>query len=260
MTNVKDLLSLGGKTAIVTGGAGRYGKVFCRGLAEAGAKVWVVSRNAEACAAFAAELREGGFAADCDGMDMTSEDDLRRVRDRILRGGGSIDVLVNNAVVRPMKSYDDDLAHWRESIDVNSTGMFAATRCFGEVMEKQRSGSMINISSIYGVVSPDLRAYGREGDAFPPDYMFHRSGVINFTRAMAMRFARFGVRVNALSPGGFDEPSIPASTRTFYEARCPMGRFAREDDVKGALVFLASDASRYVTGQNLLVDGGWTIF
>lgn len=260
MANVKDLLSLDGKTAIITGGAGRYGKVFSRGLAEAGAKVWIVSRNCDACAEYAAVLRADGFAADSDAMDMTDEADLRRVRERILEEDGRVDVLVNNAVIRPMKGYNDDLQAWRESMDVNSTGMFAATRCFGEAMEKQKSGSMINIASIYGVVSPDLRAYGRNGDDFPPDYIFHRSGVINFTRAMAMRFARFSVTVNALSPGGFDEPTIPQTTREFYEGRCPMGRFASEDDAKGALVFLASDAARYITGQNLLVDGGWTIF
>lgn len=260
MANVKDLLNLQNKVALVTGGAGRYGKVFCRGLVEAGAKVWIASRSADACAEYAGKLRVDGFAAESDCMDMTDEAALRRVRDRIMGEDGHIDILVNNAVIRPMKGYDDDLQHWRESIDVNSTGMFAATRCFGEVMEKQRAGSIINICSIYGVVSPDLRAYGRGGDDFPPDYMFHRGAVPNFTRAMAMRFARFGVRVNALSPGGLDEPTIPERTRTFYEARCPMGRFATEDDVKGALVFLASDASRYVTGQNLIVDGGWTIF
>lgn len=260
MTDTRQLLSLDGKTAIITGGAGRYGKVFSRALAEAGAKVWIVSRNGESCSACAADLRACGFKADSDTMDMTNEDDLRRVRDRVLEQDGRLDILVNNAVIRPMKGYDDDLEHWRESIDVNSTGIFAPTRIFGEVMEKQRSGSIINISSIYGVVSPDLRAYGRQGDDFPPDYMFHRSGILNFTRAMAMRFARFNVRVNALSPGGLDEPTIPAKTREFYEARCPMGRFATEDDVKGALVFLASDASRYVTGQNLIVDGGWTAF
>lgn len=258
--NVMESLSLADKVAVITGGAGRYGKVFSRALAEAGAKVWIVSRNGESCSACADDLRAVGLKAESDAMDMTNEDDLRRVRDRIMDEDGRLDVLVNNAVVRPMKGYDDDLEHWRESIDVNSTGIFAPTRVFGDAMERQRGGSIINISSIYGVVSPDLREYGRQGDDFPPDYMFHRSGVLNFTRAMAMRFARFDVRVNALSPGGLDEPTIPAKTREFYEARCPMGRFATEDDVKGALVFLASDASRYVTGQNLIVDGGWTAF
>ncbi len=260
MTDVRSLMSLDGKVALVTGGAGRYGRVFCRGLAEAGAKVWIVSRDGVKCSDLADQLRAEGFQAECDSMDMTKEDDLRRIRKRVLADDGRLDVLVNNAVIRPMKSYDDDLAHWRESIDINSTGIFAPTRVFGEIMEKQRSGSIINLSSIYGVVSPDLRAYGREGDDFPPDYMFHRSGVINFTRAMAMRFARFGVRVNALSPGGLSESTTPEKTRTFYEGRCPMGRMAGEDDVKGTLVFLASDASAYVTGQNLIVDGGWTIF
>ncbi len=260
MANVKNLLSLDGKSAIVTGGAGRYGKHICEGLAEAGAKVWVVSRNGEACAVFAESLRAKGFAADSDSMDMTSEADLNRVKDRIMAEDGHIDILVNNAVIRPMKSYDDDLKAWRESIDVNATGMFACTRTFGEAMEQQRSGSIINISSIYGVVSPDLRAYGRGGDDFPQDYMFHRGGVINFTHAMAMRFARFNVRVNAVSPGGLDEPTIPAKTREFYESRSPLGRFAASDDIKGPIVFLASDAAAYVTGHNLMVDGGWTIF
>ena len=148
-----------------------------------------------------------------------------------LTDDGRLDVLVNNAVIRPMKSYDDDLEHWRESIDVNSTGIFAPTRIFGEIMEKQRSGSIVNISSIYGVVSPDLRAYGREGDDFPPDYMFHRSGVINFTRAMAMRFARFGVRVNALSPGG--SANRPCRRRRARSTRAAVRWGAwGEDDVK----------------------------
>lgn len=260
MANVRDLLSLDGRVAIVTGGAGRYGAHMCEGLAEAGAKVWIVSRNGEACAELAARMREQGLFCASDAMDMTSEGDLRRVRERILGEDGRIDVLVNNAVIRPMKGYKDDIDAWRESVDVNSTGVFACTRTFGEVMEKQRRGSIINISSIYGVVSPDLRAYGSQGDDVPPDYMFHRGGVINFTRAMAMRFARFGVRVNAISPGGLGEPTVPAHIREFYEARSPMGRFAEPDDIKGAVVYLASDASAYVTGHNLMVDGGWTIF
>ena len=260
MADVRSLLSLDGKLAVVTGGAGRYGKIFSRGLAEAGAKVWIVSRSGQACAEFAAQLCADGFTADSDAMDMTNESDLSRVCQRICREDGHVDVLVNNAVIRSMKGYDDDLSAWQESVLVNSTGMFAATRCFGQVMEQQRHGSVINLGSIYGVVSPDLRAYGREGDDFPPDYVFHRGAVLNFTRVMAMRFARFGVRVNALSPGGLDEPAIPAALREFYERRCPMGRFANADDVKGAIVFLASDASRYITGQNVIVDGGWTIF
>jgi NAD(P)-dependent dehydrogenase (short-subunit alcohol dehydrogenase family) len=147
---------------------------------------------------------------------------------------------------------------WEETMRVNSTGVFLASQIFSEPMQVQRSGSIVNISSIYGVVGPDFSIYEGTAMSNPVDYSFAKGGIIGFTRYLASFLGPFGVRANCISPGGFHTPDMPENFQRNYTRRTLLGRMATADDIKGPALFLASDASAYVTGQNISVDGGWT--
>jgi NAD(P)-dependent dehydrogenase (short-subunit alcohol dehydrogenase family) len=267
------LFSLRGKTAIVTGALGLLGREHCSALAEAGARVAVADIDGEACGAFAREIAAShGSEAMGVGLDVTSEDSVRVARDAILGRFGSLDVLVNNAAINDrfespaaraeesrFESYP--LGLWRKSFDVNVTGVFLCSQIFGTVMAGQGRGSIINIASTYGMVAPDQSLYrkpdGTQSFYKTPAYPATKGAVLAFTRFLAAYWGAKGVRVNALSPGGVEN----AQDRFFveqYSARTPLGRMAAPSDYRGAIVFLAADASAYMTGANLVVDGGWT--
>ncbi len=258
--NVLESFSLTGKTAIVTGGAGKYGRQIVAALAEAGAVVYVASRNIDALEAVAREHAEKGEKVIAAYLDQGEEKTVVALRDRIIEEQGRVDVLVNNAVARPMKQlWDDDAARFDESMHINGTGLFLMTRAFGEPMIEQRSGSIINISSMMGMVGIEYDNYdGTDMRGGSPDYFFHRGGTINFTRFCASYFGYHDVRVNTISPGGLDTGAAPRRFVEQYSKRTQLGRMANNTDLKGAVVFLASDASAYVTGVNLPVDGGYT--
>jgi NAD(P)-dependent dehydrogenase (short-subunit alcohol dehydrogenase family) len=258
---VLETFSLAGKVALVTGGAGRYGRQITEALAEAGAATIVASRDLEALRRFAAECRERGGDVDALPVDQGDESSVLRLRDRIAERSGRLDVLVNNAVARPMrKGWDDDAARFDESMHVNATGMFVMTRAMGELMKRRRSGSIIHIGSMMGMVGLEPLNYRGTDMAcsFAPDYFFHKGGLINFTRLCASYFGADGIRVNCVSPGGLRQPDHPARFVRQYGERTQLGRMANETDLKGVIVFLASDASAYVTGANIPVDGGYT--
>ena len=260
--NVIDSFRLNGRTAIVTGGAGRYGKQIVAGLAEAGATVFIASRNLEKLEEVAAAFRAENLdvrAAQLDLGDTASCDKL--VAD-ILAQTGRIDVLVNNSVTRcgcgggwkkPLDSYD-------ASFHVNASGTFYLTAAVGEVMKKQRSGSVINIGSFMGLVGPEFANYaGTDMGGNPnPVYFYEKGGLVNFTRWAASVLGAYNVRVNAIHPGGLMEPHLPEAFVKNYSARTQLGRLAGPEDLKGVVVFLASDASSYLTGTNIPVDGGYT--
>ncbi len=253
------LFRLDGKIALVSGGAGICGVHIVRALAEAGAHVAVASRNAKKCEGVVRELRQDGMSAEAAELDVTAETSIRGLRDKIIADHGRLDVLVNNAVARA----GGDLRHtkaadWEVAMKVNATGLFLACQVFSEPMQKARSGSIINISSIYGMVGPDFSLYEGTNLTNPVNYAFSKGGMTNLTRYLASFLAPHGVRVNCLSLGGFRNEDTPVEFVPHYERRTPMGRMAEADDIKGPVVFLASEASRYVTGQNLPVDGGWT--
>jgi NAD(P)-dependent dehydrogenase (short-subunit alcohol dehydrogenase family) len=253
------LFQLAGKTALVTGGGGIYGVHIVRALAEAGAHVIVASRDSARCRASAQELCAEGLSAEGAALDLTSESSIRGLREKILGDHGHLDVLVNNAVARS----GGDLRHmsaaeWETAMKVNSTGLFLACQIFSEPMQEARSGSIINIASIYGMVGPDFTIYEGTAVSNPINYAFAKGGMINLTRYLASFLAPFTVRVNSLSPGGFRTEETPVQFVRNYSQRTPGGRMAEADDLKGPVVFLASEASRYITGQNLPVDGGWT--
>jgi NAD(P)-dependent dehydrogenase (short-subunit alcohol dehydrogenase family) len=256
--NVLESFSLSGRVAVVTGGAGLYGRQIVEALAEAGAYVFTASRSLAALEQQAAGLRERGLQVEALQLDLAREASILAACDAVIAHAGRVDVLVNNAVLRPMRGNDDPVERWEESIKVNVTGLFLITRAFGEAMAAAGRGSIINVSSIQGMVGPDAWLYEEvPWHGFVPDYFFHKGGMINFTRYMASLLGPKGVRVNTVSPGGFfnyqDEGFLWR-----YEKRTFLGRMANDTDLKGAVVYLASDASAYVTGANLVVDGGYT--
>ena len=256
--NTNDLFRLDGKIALVTGGAGIYGIHITRALAEAGAHVVVASRGLEQCERVAGEMRDEGLKVSAAALDLGSEESITALRDGIVSEFGKLDILFNNAVARaggdPSTVTEED---WETAMRINSTGFFLSCKIFGEQMIAQRSGVIVNISSIYGVVAPNFNIYEGTDMTSPANYAFAKGGMINYTRYMASYYGRFGIRVNAISPGGFqtDQPEVFIKN---YSKQTLLGRMATDDDIKGAAVFLASDASAYITGQNLMVDGGWT--
>jgi NAD(P)-dependent dehydrogenase (short-subunit alcohol dehydrogenase family) len=252
------LFDLAGRVAVVTGGAGLYGRHISTALADAGAHVVVASRDFAACSALAHELVDAGFRASAHALDLSSEDSIVAARDDIVADLGHVDVLVNASVHRQGggvgSSTPDD---WEMTSRVNATGLFLSTRAFGEHMADRGTGSVINIGSIYGVVGPDFTIYGSTGMTTPAFYAYDKGGMVSLTRYFATYYGSRGVRVNCISAGGL-ETDQPAEFIAAYCARTPLGRMAGPEDIKGAVVFLAADASAYVTGVNLMVDGGWT--
>lgn len=257
--DVRDMFDLTGRVAIVTGGTGIYGAPLSEALAEAGARVIIASRDRGRCDAYAAELASRGLQAGGESYDQASETSILQFRDRVLSQYGAVDILVNNSVARPMRAYSESLEAWRQSMDTNATGLFAICRAFLEPMIERGQGSIVNIGSIQSVVAPDFGNYAGTGMTTSPDYHFHKHGMIGLTKYLAAWAGPHGVRVNAISPGGCYQPDMPEKFVSQYCRRVFLGRLASEEDVKGAVVFLTSDASAYVTGQNLIVDGGYTV-
>jgi NAD(P)-dependent dehydrogenase (short-subunit alcohol dehydrogenase family) len=264
-----ELFSLKNKTAIVTGALGLLGKKHCEALAGAGANVVVADINEAAAEKFAESLgaQHGGLK-----VDVTSEHSLKMVRDKIITRYGSIDILVNNAAINDMfenpgmakelSAFENyPLDAFKKSLDVNVTGVFLASQVFGSVMAEHGSGSIINIASTYGIVGPDQSIYrnecGEQTFYKSPVYPVTKGAVVNFTRFLAAYWGHKGVRVNTLSPGGVENAQNEFFIQN-YSAKTLLGRMAQPNDYQGALIFLASDASAYMTGANLIVDGGWT--
>jgi len=258
--NVLDLLSLKGKTAVVTGGAGLYGRQIVQALAEAGARTFTASRNLEALQLFTAKLYENGLDVAALRLDQGDEKSVLALRGEVLKRAGRIDILVNNAVLRPMKKgFKDEASAFAESMRVNATGLFMITRAIGDIMAEKGGGSIINIGSIHGMIGPDPPIYeGTEMHGWYPDYFFHKGGMVNFTRFIASYYGAKGVRCNCVSPGGFWTAKMPEAFVRNYSRRTFLGRLANDTDLKGVIVLLASDASAYITGANIPVDGGYT--
>ena len=266
---------LTGRIAIVTGGAGLLGAEFCRTLAEAGAAVVVVDLNADAAARVADSLSQAGYRSQAIAADITRPESVSALVGTVLSRFGRLDILVNSAAldpkfdpdaaargIAPGRFEDYPLEQWKAALDVNLTGMFLVTQaCVKPMLERGGKGSIINICSTYGLNGPDQRIYRkRDGSqpAFKPAYYsVTKAGVLGFTRYLAAYYAGTGIRVNALTPGGVfhnhDETFVQ-----HYSAKTILGRMARPDEMNGALLLLASDASSYMTGANVVVDGGWT--
>lgn len=257
--NVLELFSLRGKVAVVTGGAGLYGRQIAMALAQAGARTYVTTRRPERLADIERQFRADGCDVTAVVMDQADESSVLAAKERIIGTEGRVDVLVNNAVSRPMGDWRDGAEKFAESMAVNATGLFVVSRIFGDRMCEQGGGSIINIGSIQGMVGPDGWLYeGMPFHGFIPDYFFHKGGMINFTRFLAGYYGRRNVRCNCVSPGGLASERTPQPFIERYSERTMLGRMAGPTDLMGTIVFLASDASAYITGANIPVDGGYT--
>ncbi|HET6824188.1 MAG TPA: SDR family oxidoreductase [Anaerolineales bacterium] len=271
---IQEKFDLTGRVAVVTGGVGLLGAEFCRTLAEAGAAVGVVDLNEAASRAVAESLTNSGYKALALPADITQPDSVKSAVDQVVSKFGRIDILVNSAALDPkfdpaavskgitpgaFEDYPLDL--WNSALNVNLTGMFLMTQtCVRPMLEQGKKGSIINICSTYGLNGPDQRIYVKEGErvAFKPVYYtVTKAGVLGFTKYLAAYYAETEIRVNALTPGGVFNNHEDYFVKN-YSAKTILGRMARKDEMNGALLFLASDASSYMTGNNLIVDGGWT--
>lgn len=267
------LFALDGRVALVTGALGLLGRHHAGALAEAGANVVVADLAADGVRDFAADLthRHGRRALGV-AFDVTEPAQVATALAETLAAFDRVDVLVNNAAVDDKFASSDagaeasafesyPLALWRRAFEVNVTGMFLCCQSFGAWMARHAGGSIINVASTYGMVGPDQSLYERPdgSQAFhkSASYPATKGAVIGFTRFLAAYWGRAGVRVNVLSPGGVENAQEEYFVGN-YAKRTPLGRMARADEYRGALVFLASDASSYMTGANLVVDGGWT--
>ncbi len=274
MSNIFDKFSLKEKAAVVTGGAGLLGAEFCRTLAEAGACVAIVDLNASAAKKIAKELRDEGLQALAVPADITQIESVKGLVNTVLSTYGRLDILVNSAAldpkfdpeavargITPGKFEDYPLDQWNEALKVNLTGTFLVTQaCVVPMLERDRKGSIINICSTYGLNGPDQRIYRKEGQGQtfkPVYYTVTKAGILGFTKYLAAYYMGTQIRVNALTPGGVFNNHDETFTAN-YSSRTILGRMAQKDEMNGALLFLASDASSYMTGGNLVVDGGWT--
>lgn len=279
MKNIYSYFDLRGRTALVTGGAGLLGAEFCRTLGEAGAAVVLADVQTTAAEDVAEKLSRVGLQILPVQMDVTSPASVNTAVQTALDHFGRLDVLVNSAALDP--KFDPEnlgkttgaaspeasgefetypLAAWQQALDVNLTGMFLTCQAAGKPMLAQGGGVMINLCSIYGLVGPDQRLYAHPDSApkyKPVYYSVTKAGVLGLTRYLATYYAGKNIRVNALTPGGVFNQHDEIFLQS-YAARTVLGRMAEKHELNGALLFLASDASTYMTGANLVVDGGWS--
>jgi NAD(P)-dependent dehydrogenase (short-subunit alcohol dehydrogenase family) len=255
---VLESFRLRGRVALVTGGAGLFGRQIVEALCEAGATTIMASRDLGKLEEYAQQLRGRGLLAHAMQLDQGEESSVLQLLEQIKQEHSGVDVLINNATARPMKRWDAPISQFVESMRINATGIFLMTRAFGDHMASRRMGSIVNVGSIQGCVGPDLTLYEGTAMGAPPDYFFHKGGMVQLTKFAAAQLGPSGVRVNCISPGGFYNNQNPTFVQR-YNARTFLGRMANESDLKGVIVFLASDASAYVTGANIVVDGGYTV-
>ncbi len=276
MSKLPRLFDLSDRVSVVTGGAGLLGAEFCHTLVEAGSSVVIADINSEATQRLAATLnasqadQESKERALGVHTDVTNTASVQNMVDKTLEHFGRLDILVNSAVLDPKfdpqhsghtNAFEEyPLEAWNQALAVNLTGMFLCCQAAIQPMLVQGKGVIINLSSIYGLTGPDQRLYQREDHSpqyKPIYYPVTKAGVIGLTRYLATYYAGKNIRANSLSPGGVynghDDEFVAA-----YSARAVLGRMAYKDELNGALLFLASDASAYMTGANLVVDGGWT--
>lgn len=261
-----ELFDLTGRVAIVTGGRGLYGASISSGLCEIGATVVIASRNGEKCEEFAKELRSQGYKAAGMSLDLGSDESINAFVDGVVERFGKIDILVNNAVDRSnlVSLADATRQKLQDSMSTNLNGQIMLSQAVLKDMLKRNKGSIINISSMRGIDCPHFPFYPESYGDQPINYTTEKWAMEGMTKYMAGRYGKHGIRVNSIAPGGFnpnitDDPDKKAFAKTYIE-NCPLGCWANEDDIKGPVCFLASDAANYITGATLVMDGGWTIW
>lgn len=262
--SVKKLYDLTDKTVFLTGAAGLLGNQYAEALSEAGANVVLADINFKKCKKMESELKHQfkviPFALK---MDISKKKSIEEAIQKTIKKFSRIDVLINNAVFPEMRKERSipfekfPLELWNKILAVNLTGVFLCNQKIGSIMVKQKKGSIINISSIYGKVAADHRIYGNSGLNSTASYAVTKSALFNFTRYLASYWRNTGVRVNTLTLGGV-ENNQDASFIKKYSEKTMIGRMAKKNEYSAAVLFLASDASSYMTGADMTVDGGWT--
>jgi len=256
-----------GRVCLITGAAGHLGRAFASALAELGAALVLVDRDAIALESVVFELtRKFKTPVDLICCDLEFEDQIKAIPLAVESRHGKLDVLVNNAAFvgsDTLQGWATDFDHqslttWRRALEVNLTAAFALTQACKNLLEASGHGSVVNIGSIYGVYGPDLSLYSGTAMHNPAAYAASKGGLLQLTRWMSTVLAP-GIRVNAISPGGVSRGQ-PQEFVERYVARTPLGRMGHEDDFKGAIIYLATDLSTWVTGQNIMVDGGWGVW
>ncbi len=261
--NTMERFSLKGKTALITGGGGIYGKQSAYALCEAGAKLYLTFRSLEKAEAQVKEMQGKGFDVTAIPYDQSNEESIRSVVQTVANQETGIDIFVNAArVIGGSGGWEQTEEGHEPSIRINSLGFLLVTRLVGDSMIKQRSGVIINFGSMMGSIGVEPRNYDGFPDmrvgGFGHDYFFNKSGMIAFTRQAASYYGRYGVRINCLSPGGIQSERTPEDFVHNYSRHTVLNRMANDDDIKGVVVFLSSEASSYITGQNIIMDGGYT--
>lgn len=253
---------LNARTAWVIGGAGLLGASVCRALAEHGAHVVVADVRPDPALALVDELNSIGLSAEFVALNVADEAAISKCADDIVARRGRLDVAVNMAYFYTGTAMDRMAAHdWELGMHVTLTGAFVVGRECARIMKSQGRGSIIQFSSMYGLVSPDPRIYPPRHEVNPIDYGVAKAGILQMVRYQAVMLAPFKVRVNAIVPGPFPDPATQGADSEFLQKlndKSPTGRVGVPSEIAGAVVYLASDASSYVTGTQLVVDGGWT--
>ncbi len=260
MRSFRELMNLEGRVALVTGGAGHIGRAFGETLSELGASVVLLDRDEGALNEAAKNIPRSLKLV----VDLENAAQVRSVPEAVQKDAGRLDVLINCAGLvgtTPLKGWcvplpEQSLETWQRAMQVNLSSPFALIQSCLPLLESSGHGSIINILSIYGLVGPDLRVYGDTRMGNPAAYAASKGGLLQLTRYLATVLAP-KVRVNAITPGGVERGQKEEFQRNYAE-RTPLRRMATEEDLKGAIGYLASDLSAYVTGQNLVIDGGWT--
>ena len=256
MAGVEELFGLTGRVAVVTGASSGLGVGFARALAQAGASLVLAARRADRLEALAAELGEAGVEVLPVTCDVTDSSQVEALKDACLERFGKVDILVNNAGTTEVVPAEDETEEaFLRVLNVNLNGSFYCAQRFGRVMLEAGSGSIINVASIFGFVG--------SGSIPQAGYAASKGAVVNMTRELAAQWARRGVRVNGIAPGFFksemtEEMFSDERSMSWLRKKTPAGRAGEVEELAGAVIFLASDASSYVTGQTIAVDGGWT--
>ncbi len=262
MKNLKTLFDLNGKVALVTGGAGYLGNAICESLAEQGATVIIASRDGNKCKNYAANLNKlfpgNHIGYSCD---ITNTESLDYLKEQILKAAGKLDILVNDAWSGNKNTLESiSIEDWNYDVSVCLNGPFYTVKVFLDELKKNK-GVILNVASMYGVVAPDYKIYLNNNHANPPSYGAAKAGIVQLTKYLASFLGKDGVRVNCISPGPFPFKStvdeIPEFIKTL-EDKTMLDKIGNPEDLKGIVALLCSDASNYITGQNISIDGGWT--
>ena len=265
MRNISELMNLKGRVALITGGAGHFGVAMAHTLAEVGCNLCLVDTNREKLVQVSEELKnKWNVQIEILNMDLENEQARESLPTKIKKTFGCLDILINNAAfvgdkqlqgwVVPLNEQSID--SWRRALEVNLTAVFHLCKMFVPLLGIHGKGSIINIGSIYGVVGPELRLYEGTSMGNPAAYATSKGGIIQLTRWLATVLAP-KIRVNCISPGGIYR-NQPESFVQKYIDRTPLKRMGIEEDIKGAVIYFSSNLSSYVTGENLMIDGGWT--